>query len=146
MGHGAWDRGSMAPIRSYRDLDAWKLSMELAEGCYRFTESFPKSEMFGLAAHIRKSAVSIPSNIAEGHNRRSRAAYASFIGIAMGSQAELETQIELARRLGIGSGRQTPSGCLIRQLTSGRILHGLRLALGNPAPPGSESRARKEQP
>ena len=74
----------MTPIRSYRDLDAWKLSMKLAEGCYRFTEGFPKSEAFGLAAHIRRSAVSIPSNIAEGHSRRSRAAYASFVGIAMG--------------------------------------------------------------
>ena len=57
----------MAPIRSYRDLEAWKRAMELAEGCYRFTDTFPKSEVFGLAAHIRKSAVSIPSNIAEGH-------------------------------------------------------------------------------
>ena len=92
----------MTPIRSYRDLNAWKLSMKLAEGCYRFTETLPKSELFGLAAHIRKSAVSIPSNVAEGHSRRSRVAFANFVGIAMGSLAELETQIELARRLGMG--------------------------------------------
>jgi len=134
----------MAPIRSYRDLDAWKLSMKLAEGCYRFTEHFPKSEGFGLAAHIRKSAVSIPSNVAEGHNRRSRSAFASFVGIAMGSQAELETQIELARRLGMGQEEDA-----VRLLESaadvGRILHGLRSALMNRAAPESGSRARKAQ-
>ena len=134
----------MAPIRSYRDLDAWKLSMKLAEGCYRFTEHFPKSEVFGLAAHIRKSAVSIPSNVAEGHSRRSRVAYAHFVGIAMGSQAELETQIELARRLGMGQEEDA-----VRLLESaadvGRVLNGLRSALGNRPAPGSESHARKEQ-
>jgi four helix bundle protein len=119
----------MGPIRSYRDLEAWKRAMELAEGCYRFTEAFPRSEVSGLAAHIRRSAVSIPSNIAEGHSRRSRIAYASFIGIAMGSQAELETQIELARRLGFGRDADA-----VRLLEAGaevgRILHGLRSALG----------------
>ena len=134
----------MAPIRTNRDLDAWKLSMKLAEWCYRFTENFPKSEVFGLAAHIRKSAVSIPSNIAEGNNRRSRAAYASFIGIAMGSQAELETQIELARRLRMGQEEDD-----VRLLDSaadvGRILHGLRSALGDRAAADSESRAQKAQ-
>ena len=134
----------MAPIRSYRDLEAWKKSMELAEGCYRFTEAFPKSELFGLAAHIRKSAVSIPSNVAEGHNRRSRVAFTNFIGIAMGSQAELETQIELAKRLGLGKDAEA-----VRLLEAaaevGRILHGLRLALGNRAPADSESRAENAQ-
>jgi four helix bundle protein len=134
----------MTPIRSYRDLDAWKLAMRLAEGCYRFTESFPKSEMFGLAAHIRKSAVSIPSNIAEGHNRRSRAAYASFVSIAMDSQAELETQIELARRLGMGE-EEDAVRLLDTAADVGRVLHGLRSALGNPPPPDSESRAQNAQ-
>jgi len=134
----------MAPIRSYRDLEAWKQSMELAEGCYRFTETFPRSEVFGLAAHIRKSAVSIPSNVAEGHSRRSRMAFANFVGIAMGSQAELETQIELARRLGLGKEAET-----VRLLEAaaevGRILHGLRSALGNPVGGGSGAPARREQ-
>ena len=135
----------MTPIRSYRDLDAWKLARQLAEGCYRFTESFPKSEMFGLAAHIRKSAVSIPSNIAEGHSRRSRAAYASFIGIAMGSQAELETQVELARRLKLGQEKDA-ARLLEAAADVGRILHGLRLALLTRTAPGSESRGGEEQP
>jgi four helix bundle protein len=119
-------------IRSYRDLEAWKLSMQLAEGCCRFTEGFPKQELFGLAAHIRKSAVSIPSNVAEGHSRRSRAAYAAFISIAMGSQAELETQIELARRLGYGREPEA-IGLLESASEVGRILHGLWTALGRGA-------------
>jgi four helix bundle protein len=134
----------MTPIRSYRDLDAWKLSMKLAEGCYRFTDTFPKSELFGLAAHIRKSAVSIPSNVAEGHSRRSRVAFANFVGIAMGSLAELETQIELARRLGMGQ-EEDAVGLLESAGDVGRILHGLRSALVNRAAPESESRAQKAQ-
>jgi four helix bundle protein len=132
----------MAPIRSYRDLEAWKLSMKVAEGCYRFTEAFPKSEVFGLAAHIRKSAVSIPSNIAEGHNRRSRVAFSSFIGIAMGSQAELETQLELARRLGLGS--EADAVRLLEACAEvGRILNGLRAALSNRAAAGRDLDSEK---
>jgi four helix bundle protein len=135
----------MATIRSYRDLEAWKRAMELAEGCYRFTESFPKSELFGLAAHIRKSAVSVPSNIAEGHGRRSTAAYASFVGIAMGCQAELETQIELARRLGFGKDADALK-LLETAAEVGRILHGLRLALGVRTGARLESRGPGTQP
>ena len=135
----------MAPIRSYRDLEAWKVSMKLAEGCYRFTENFAKSGLFGLAAHIRKPAVSIPSNIAEGHNRRSRVAYASFLTIAVGSQAELETQIELAKRLELG--REGDADKLLDAAAEvGRILHGLRLALENREPGDSGPRTRKAQP
>jgi four helix bundle protein len=120
----------MAPIRSYRDLDAWTVSMNLAEDCYRFTEGFPKAEAFGLAAHIRRSAVSIPSNIAEGHNRRSRPAYTNHVTIAMGSQAELETQLELARRLKYGDPEEVTR--LLEEASEvGRILHGLWTALGN---------------
>lgn len=126
-------------IRSYHDLDAWKISMDLAEDCYKFTNDFPKSEQFGLASQIRRSAVSIPSNIAEGHNRRSRAAYASFVAIAMGSQAELETQLELARRLGFG-----PPADATRLLETsadvGRILHGLWSALGRRSQEAADGR------
>ena len=90
----------MARILSFRDLDVWKNGMHLVEGCYRLTRSFPPEEGFGLAFQIRKSSVSVPSNIAEGHERRSRAAYLLHVCIAAGSCAELETQVELARRLG----------------------------------------------
>jgi four helix bundle protein len=119
-------------IRSYRDLVAWKVAMEVAEASYAFTESFPKTEVFGLAAHIRRSAVSIPSNIAEGHNRRSTAAYASHLAIAMGSQAELETQVELAKRLGLGQAAEATK--LLEAATEvGRILNGLLAALESKA-------------
>jgi four helix bundle protein len=130
----------MATIRSYRDLDAWKLSMDLAEDCYRFTDGFPKTEQYGLAAHIRRTAVSIPSNIAEGHNRRSRPAYASFIAVAMGSQAELETQLELARRLGLGTPKEV-TRLLESSADVGRVLNGLRVALASQS--GSPTTGKK---
>jgi len=119
-------------IRSYRDLVAWQVAMELAEASYAFTDTFPKTEVFGLAAHIRRSAVSIPSNIAEGHNRRSTAAYASHLAIAMGSQAELETQVELARRLGFGRAPDAEK-LLVAAAEVGRILNGLLAALESKA-------------
>ncbi len=89
----------MGDILSYRDLRVWQGAMEVAVSVYRFTNSFPKSEMYGLTSQIRRSAVSIPSNIAEGHSRPSKE-YARFLSIARGSLNELETQLELARRIG----------------------------------------------
>ena len=130
----------MGTIRSYRDLDAWRMSMDLAQDCYRFTDSFPKTEAFGLAAQIRRSAVSVPSNVAEGHNRRSRPAFANFVAIAMGSQAELETQLELARRLNFGDPAEA-TRLLDATCDIGRILHGLWVALGRSSGPAGPRRA-----
>jgi len=127
-------------IRSYRDLDAWKTAMRLAEGCYKFTEGFPNREVFGLAAHIRRSAVSIPSNIAEGHSRRTRQAYANHLTIAMGSQAELETQVELAVRLGFGSSADAKQ-LLEDAAEVGRILNGLWSALRDRDRPATSTSA-----
>ena len=90
----------MSHIESYRDLEGWREAMNLVEFCYRVTESFPRAEKFELARQFRRSAMSIPSNVAEGHGRRSTGAYVNHLGISLGSQAELETQIELSRRLG----------------------------------------------
>src|SRR5262245_25707625 len=73
--------------------------MDLAGAVYEVTDSLPDCERFGLSSQLRRAAVSVPSNIAEGHERRSRADYRRFIAIACGSLAELETQIELAKRL-----------------------------------------------
>jgi four helix bundle protein len=73
--------------------------MDLAELCYKVTANFPQEERFGLVVQIRKSGVSIPSNVAEGHERRSRQAYLNHVCIAAGSCAELDTQVELAQRL-----------------------------------------------
>lgn len=85
--------------RSYRELVVWSKAMTLAEAAYSMVESLPDVERFGLSMQIRRAAVSIPSNIAEGHERRSRAEYRCYVAIACGSLAELETQIELASRL-----------------------------------------------
>jgi four helix bundle protein len=84
-------------VVSYRDLEVWQLSMDLADLVYDLTEAFPAGERFGLAQQMRKAAVSIPSNIAEGARHRT-AGYLSRIIIALGEHAELETQHLLAVR------------------------------------------------
>jgi four helix bundle protein len=89
----------MAAIKSYRDLEVWQKAMRLAEICYEATEEFPKREIYGLASQLRRPVVSIPSNIAEGNSRSSRPAYLNHLSIALGSQSEVETQVELASRL-----------------------------------------------
>jgi four helix bundle protein len=89
----------MRNIRCYRDLRVWQAAMNLAEGVYKLSKSFPNAEMYGLAAQMRRSAVSIPSNIAEGHTRESRREYLRHLSIGQGSLAELETQLEISARL-----------------------------------------------
>ena len=89
----------MARINTFRELEVWNLSMEQTTCVYRLTERFPRSEQFGLTAQMRRCAVSIPANIAEGHNRRSRRAYLNHVAIALGSLAELDTLVELVGSL-----------------------------------------------
>src|SRR3989338_4745878 len=86
-------------IHSYKDLIVWQRAMELVTAVYELTEIFPREEMYGLTSQIRRSAVSIPSNIAEGRVRGTAKEYLQFLRIAYGSGAELETQIEIAKRL-----------------------------------------------
>jgi len=86
----------VARTRHYRDLLVWQKAMELAREVYRSTESFPHSEMFGLRTQMRRSAVSVPSNIAEGHGRLTDPQLRNFLGMARGSLYELQTQTELA--------------------------------------------------
>jgi four helix bundle protein len=88
----------MSNIRSYRDLDVWQRSVEFAVFLYGLTDGFPPSEDYGLTSQMRRAAVSIASNIAEGHARPGRE-FGRFLGIALGSVAELETQLEIAHRL-----------------------------------------------
>ena len=83
-------------IKNYKDLDVWNKAMALTNLIYDVTADFPKSEIYGLANQIRRAAVSIPSNIAEGSIRGSKPEFSRFINIARGSLAELETQIILA--------------------------------------------------
>ena len=85
--------------KTYRDLDAWKLAMTLVETTYALTRSLPVSERFNLIAQMQKSATSIPSNIAEGQGRGTVRFGLWFLRVAIGSAAELDTQVELARRL-----------------------------------------------
>ena len=84
----------------HSDLIAWQKAMDLVEIIYRETEKFPRKELFGLTAQIRRAAISIVSNIAEGAARNSRKEFAQFVGISCGSLAELETQLALCQRLG----------------------------------------------
>lgn len=89
-------------IHSHKDLIVWQKSMELVVETYTLTDQFPKSEMYGLISQMRRAAVSIPSNIAEGRRRGTKKDYRQFLIIAYGSGSELETQIEIARRLPFG--------------------------------------------
>src|SRR6266542_4093118 len=87
-------------FKSYRDLEVWQKGIQLAKAIYQLTMSFPSEERFGLTNQMRRAAVSIPSNIAEGHARLSTAEFQRFLSIAMDSVAELETQILLSVELG----------------------------------------------
>ena len=89
------------PVKTFRDLIAWQKAMDLAESVYQATNRMPDSEKFGLTSQMRRAAVSVPSNIAEGHGRESRADYLRFLRTARGSLMELQTQILLCQRLGL---------------------------------------------
>jgi four helix bundle protein len=88
------------PIKSYRDLIVWKKSVELVQDVYELTAVFTTNERFGLTSQMRRCAISIPSNIAEGWGRKRTGSYVHFLGIASGSLAELMTQLEISFRLG----------------------------------------------
>jgi four helix bundle protein len=89
-----------APAQSFRDLQVWQKSMKLTAAVYHLTQSFPREEMFGLTSQLRRCAVSIPSNIAEGHGRMNPREFRRFLLIARGSNSELQTQLELSSELG----------------------------------------------
>ena len=86
-------------IKTHKDLDVWKKSMDLVEEVYRLTKGFPDSEKYGLINQIRRCAISVPSNIAEGSARNTSKETTQFCYIALGSLAELETQLLIAERL-----------------------------------------------
>ncbi|GIW67491.1 MAG: four helix bundle protein [Candidatus Parcubacteria bacterium] len=86
-------------ILSYRDLLVWQKAIELVIAIYELTKHFPKEEIYGLVSQIKRAAVSIPANIAEGRSRRTRRDFVQFLKIAYASSAELETHLEIAKRL-----------------------------------------------
>ena len=111
-------------VRNYRDLVVWQKAMDLVEMVYKVTASFPKQELFGLTAQLRKAAVSIPSNIAEGQGRQSDREFHHFLRISHGSLREVETQILIATRLAYMS-EQSKSSLLERSAEIGRLTNGL---------------------
>jgi four helix bundle protein len=114
-------------MQSHRELIVWQKAMDLVVTIYRVTQSFPKSETYGLSSQMQRAAVSIPSNIAEGHSLKQTPAYLRHLAIASGSLAELETQLEISDRLGY----LPPSEKDVLQQANevGRMLFGLRNSL-----------------
>lgn len=111
-----------SPARGYRKLEVWRLGMEAVEAIYLVTIPFPRHEVYGLAGQLRRAAVSIPSNIAEGNERRTRSDQLRFLVHARGSLGEIETQLEIAYRLRYASIPQLePTLDLLDRL--GRKLH-----------------------
>jgi four helix bundle protein len=86
-------------LGTHKDLEVWKLSMELVEEIYDLTRSFPKEEQYGLTSQIRRASISIPSNIAEGAARKGNKEYLQYLYVSLGSLSELETQILISKRL-----------------------------------------------
>jgi four helix bundle protein len=117
----------MQTITSYRDLEAWQLGMDFAEAVYALTRTFPREELFGLTAQLRRAAVSIPSNVAEGH-RHKTSNYRHYVTIALGSQAECETQLELALRLKLAAPDEIAATSSLATRI-GQVLHGLARSL-----------------
>ncbi len=87
-------------MKTYSELFVWQKSMELVTNIYKSTQSFPKEEVYGLTSQIRRSAVSIPSNIAEGFGRKSQQDFIRFLKISMGSLFELQTQLRISKNIG----------------------------------------------
>jgi len=116
------------PIESYRSLLVWQKSVDLAVLVYRLTSGFPKHEIYGLAGQMQRAAVSISSNLAEGKERQSDRDFARFVAIALGSLAEVETQLLIAARLNYLS--QCDEGCATELADEvGKMLRGLHKTL-----------------
>ena len=126
----------MSRMRSYRDLVAWKKAMDLVERVYVCTADWPSSEKYGLISQIRRAAVSVPSNIAEGQGRQSPREFLHHLSIAYGSLMEVETQLLIGERLGyIPPGLSSDA----QAAEVGRLLNGLR-------PPSERKRAPYPSP
>jgi four helix bundle protein len=122
------ERDRAQGVRSYRELRVWQQGMSLVEQVYQLTKQFPAQEVSGLTSQMRRAAVSVPSNIAEGHVRESTREYLKHLSIAQASLAELETQVEIAGRLGFISA-QPVNDILENAASPGRQLFALRNAL-----------------
>ncbi len=115
-------------VQSYRQLIAWQKAMELVKQIYNLTKSFPKEEIYGLTSQIRRAAVSVPSNIAEGQGRDSTKEFIHHLSIAYGSLMEVETQVLIAESLNYLKSEET-SLILEKTAEVGRIINGLSHSL-----------------
>ena len=115
-------------MKNFRELRVWQQSMNFVETIYRLTQQFPKQEMYGLTRQIQRAVVSVPSNIAEGHTREHIKEYLHHLSIAQASLAEVETQLEIATRLGYVQRSELPK--FLAEIRSvGKQLYALRNAL-----------------
>jgi four helix bundle protein len=128
---GEADEEKRVEIKTFRDLIAWQKAMELAKQVYRVTRDMPDAEKFGLTSQMRRAAVSVPSNIAEGHGRQSLTDYIRFLKTARGSLMELQTQLILAEELGFIQMSAELRGL---QAETDRVLQGLIRSLENLPP------------
>ncbi|TPN48279.1 MULTISPECIES: four helix bundle protein [unclassified Mesorhizobium] len=115
-------------INSYKDLIVWQQSMDLAVAAYFLTKTWPKEELYGLTSQIRRSATSIPANIAEGYGRDNRGSYQQFLRIAQGSTKELETHLQIAERIGLATHDQA-NQLLLATEAIGKMLRQLIIKL-----------------
>jgi four helix bundle protein len=115
-------------VRNYSDLIAWRKAMDLVEGIYAATRQFPKEELYGLTSQVRRAAVSIPSNIAEGQGRKSTNEFLHHLAIAYGSLREVETQILIAGRL-LYLKQEEVNRLLESSAEVGRLINGLSNSL-----------------
>jgi four helix bundle protein len=119
--------------KSYRDLDVWREAMDFVVECYRMTGTFPKTEGYGLTGQLQRAAVSIPANIAEGQGRQHDKEFLQHLAITYGSLAEVETHIQIARRLEYADGEKE-NQMLERAARIGRMLNGLRKSIEEKIP------------
>ena len=115
-------------ITNYRDLKVWQIAVDVVEAVYRLTLEFPKHEAYGITQQLQRAAVSVPSNIAEGHARASSKEFLHYISIALGSLAELETQVIVASRLQYLKTQELDS-ILQKTDETGKMLRGLQKTL-----------------
>ena len=116
------------PVQSYRELFAWQKAMDFTTEVYRVTRRFPKEELYGVTSQLRRAAISVPSNIAEGQGRQTTGEFRQFLGHARGSLLETETQILLSERLEYLD-HETTENLLKQAAEVGRILNGLMNSL-----------------
>lgn len=117
-------------LESFKELIAWQKSMDLVTQIYQVTSKFPQSEMYGLSSQIKRAVVSIPSNISEGYQRKTKNEYLQFLYISYGSCAEVETQLRIARNLSFISDVLFET-TLFQLSEVSKILHGLLNSLKN---------------